>query len=267
VPRASPSPSISAYQLARLTAVAGWLVAVAAVASLAVFAALHNIGAVTSIGLPIAILAFLIQIVVFIAQAWQAQQVTTQTSALLAEVQTSVRSMERSIQEQYTDLFHAYTEAQDRRETASQQPSGAGTDAPTVPTAPLPAAGKSAELETSPENLALLMRFIQWPEDLDERKTLEQRLVGVTPRAVRLLNQHLDAEVNSRLKNFPWIGLWGSKALQPQTDELVERGLLREEPAFANAPNKGGDTGHYYVLTDDGRNVGRLLSATPPTPE
>src|SRR4051794_12858306 len=93
--------SVSRYYIFRIAAAIGWLLAVAAIAGLAVVATAKGADALSAIALPLAILAFLIQIVVFIAQAWQSQSVTTQTTGLLAEVQTSVRGMERLLEQRY----------------------------------------------------------------------------------------------------------------------------------------------------------------------
>lgn len=76
--------------------------------------------ALATIALALAILAFVVQILVFIAQSQatsqqmvQSEQLNTQTRSLLTEVQTTARSTERLVGEQFRDLLKAFMEPRD----------------------------------------------------------------------------------------------------------------------------------------------------------
>ena len=103
---------------AKAAATGGLIVAIAALAALALVANAEGADGLSTIALSLAILAFVVQILVFIAQAQassqqmlQSEQLNTQTRVLLAEVQTSARSTELLVREQFHDLLKAFVDA------------------------------------------------------------------------------------------------------------------------------------------------------------
>jgi hypothetical protein len=114
-------PSILTVQW-RSVAIGGVLVAIAALAALVVVATVNDAGALETIALSLAILAFVIQIVVFVAQAWTSSQQMLQSETLNAETKNllvEVRSASSGTQSLLTDQFDRVLRAALERELPS----------------------------------------------------------------------------------------------------------------------------------------------------
>jgi hypothetical protein len=267
-----------ALTLPQVVAIAGWILFVAAVAGLVVVATAKDADTLSAIALPLAILAFLIQIVIFIAQAWQANQVTTQTTELLSEMRTSVRTTERLLEQRYTDLFQAYERATTNRSPtqASELPEASprattltgatGATGPTGASGPSGATGPTGpagppRTSPRPEDMAAVVRVYTLPAG-DDRARLEAALEALSPRAVALFRQHIQQDVDALGGLQPTRGLWGSHGFEAPTAELLDADLLEQLQILGDPPPES--TGRFYGLSHLGREVARVLVGVDP---
>jgi hypothetical protein len=102
----------------RAVAVAGGIFGVACLTALAIVAGTNGADGLSTIALALAILAFVIQILVFIAQAQsssqqmlRSEQLNTQTRALLVEMQATARSTHAMVGEQFRQVLGAFMDA------------------------------------------------------------------------------------------------------------------------------------------------------------
>lgn len=91
------------------------VVTTAALASTAVVATVNEADTLSTVALSLAVTAFLVQIVVYVAQAGaaeaqriHAEQLNAQTSTLLAEVKATATSTQQLVQEQFRELLRAF---------------------------------------------------------------------------------------------------------------------------------------------------------------
>jgi hypothetical protein len=91
------------------------IVTVGALAATAVVATVNHADTLSTVALALAVIAFLVQIVVYVAQAGaaeaqrvHAEQLNAQTSTLLAEVKVTAASTQQLVQDQFRELLRAF---------------------------------------------------------------------------------------------------------------------------------------------------------------
>jgi hypothetical protein len=109
---------------ARVVAAGGAILGVGCLATLAVVTAAEGDDALSTIALSLAVLAFIVQLLVFVAQSQatsqqmlRSEQLNTQTQALLSEMQTTARGTETMVREQFGQLLRAFMDAAKTAET------------------------------------------------------------------------------------------------------------------------------------------------------
>ena len=107
-------------------AIAATLVAIGASAVLTVIATVKGVDVLATVALSLAILAFILQIILFIAQTGASSAINSQTSTLLAEVRAKVEGISTAVNQQTDRLWSAAL-----RETVIQEKKSDAGDAVT----------------------------------------------------------------------------------------------------------------------------------------
>lgn len=93
-------------------------VAVASIIALAIVATVEDADSLATVALVLAILSFLVQLVVYIAQAWtgsqqqvRAEQLNTETRTLLRGIEATANATQRTLTDQYDKVLRAVIDA------------------------------------------------------------------------------------------------------------------------------------------------------------
>lgn len=261
---------------ARAVGVASAIVALACLATLAVVASIEDADGLSTVALALAILAFAIQIVVYIAQGNAAaqqmirsEQLNSETQALLADVRSTATATHAMVGEQFRELLRAFMEAASktaeeggkfdpqelerrmmenvRREFGPTRPQPAPTPTP-APRARTQSGAfrRSAARAVAPE-VKTLQRFPEGDAVEQVRETLE----GLSPEARQAVADLAEDELSSR-KSGNYVGL----------NEDTYRGRLLDELNAAGLVGRArrGD-GYLARLSDLGRTAGSIFTA------
>jgi hypothetical protein len=261
----------------RYVAVAAGVFALACLASLAIVSHVRNADGLATIALSLAILAFAIQIIVFAAQAQtaaqqsvQSEQLNADTRSLLSEVQTTARSTEAMVGEQFRELLRAFMGAA----SATAQEGGKfdpnelerrmmenvrrefGGSARTVASASARtrAEARGGPARTLPPESQPLLTF---PDSPVEGESSLQFLENASPAAVRRLFALASDEIRNAGRPTSYVGL----GRQPADAELREAELVHETRVRTQ-----GAIRTVTRLTDQGRQIARLLTAVGDIP-
>jgi hypothetical protein len=265
-PHAAKAPAANVQISWRSVGIGATLVAVAAITSLVILASVKDVDALSAIALAMAIFAFVVQLLVFIAQTWTTSQINSDTRSLLEELRTRSAGTEQLLSGQVDKLTdhlmrgpsaaaakkgdHSVSREAVRRDveeliTASQA-FGADGFPPSFEPPELAASDSEAidRLKTLPSK--------------DEAAGLVARLNDLHPAAAAKLLRFAQDRRDS-LPSGVFEGLPIDDAHSgPAVEELLERGLI--EPFDRDA--------HRYArLTPEGREVSRLLIGRGPVPD
>lgn len=256
----------------RRVAIASTLVAVAAVAALILVTAITRADELAVIALSLAILAFLIQIVVYIAQASAAsammlrsETLNAQTSALLTEVQVSARAMQELVRDQFNYLLRRVI-PESVKETADKdeaQPDLKDLEQRLTQsiTQKLEDFRNPAWLPSSPtsnqSDLEAIKVLATLPQD-DALTSATKILGALSNKALGMLKNYASREISQRSRGEVPM-LRGSDSQTTTRSELLRSGLLGKV-----ASKKPGD---HYALTPLSREAARVLTAVEPLPK
>jgi hypothetical protein len=269
---------------ARGVAIGGVIVAVVALTALVLVANAENAEALATIALALAILAFVVQILVFIAQAQaagqqmvQSEQLNTQTSSLLTEVQTTARSTERLVGEQFRDLLKAFVESNEggkldmdtferhlmetleRRMAGREAAQRAESLAARAQLGAQRPVGGRAMSPAQQRRLSRARAFSIFPDEgegKDALATLKRLATGQRKR----LQEYAEDEVRSTQRGAI-IGLPLGDTVGEDDQALLDNGLIAK--VRASVSRSGALLGR---LTDAGRTASRILTATGELP-
>lgn len=264
---------------AKGSAIGGVVVAIGALTALVLVANAENAEALATIALALAILAFVVQILVFVAQAQassqqmvQSEQLNTQTRALLTEVQTSARSTERMVGEQFRDLLKAFVESNEggkldmdtferrlmleRRMTAHETVSQSQQETERAPARVAQRSRAVSRLAVEQQRRIQVLRSFPTEE---EGTGVLGKLKALSPDARDKLKKYLDDEISAARGGY--VGLPFGDEIGSEDKVLIDQGFLVKARVMA-----GGNPIMVGRLTDAGRIAGRILSATGEIP-
>jgi hypothetical protein len=274
--RRSPGPTAVISVSWSSMAFSAGAIAIASTSSLAIIATLNRADALSTIALALAILSFIIQIGLFIAQSWttgqqvlHSEEVNSDTRSVLAELRENARGTNQLISEQFEQVLghlldttkrtvnesikgqeaQVLNERLDRELRRTLQNEAASHIKSTVRT-------RERRPLTEEENnvLSILTTPISDPETLERANSA---VYSLTPAAIADLNNFANDHV-STLKTSGVPGLFLS--IVPHVYELVSAGLVqRSEPPEAwkeTYPNQA-----YFTLTPKGLEVARVFTA------
>jgi hypothetical protein len=267
-----------------LVAGAASLVAVSSVAALIILIAIRQTDILSATALSLAILAFVLQLVVFIAQAWtssqqslHSQMLNTETRLLLTEVRASAQGMERMMTSQFERMLdHVLSSIPGELDAvAAKSDGGRNGDGDMEATlrdlrgrlhgrwedemrnafgTPRAAAESEPPPAASAESAARLSELQSYPGEGEGRLALDV-LRTLPPESVAMLRRYGEDEIRS-LAHGERPGLRGSHGVEAYREPLVDAGLVRRQEG-------GSDR---YQLTEAGRAVARLLVAAGDPP-
>jgi hypothetical protein len=267
-----------------LVAGAASLVAVSSVAALILLIAIRGVEILSATALSLAILAFVLQLVVFIAQAWtssqqslHSQMLNTETRLLLTEVRASAQGMERMMTSQFERMLDHVLSSIPRELDALSAKSDGGENGDAdmearlrdlrgrlqgrwdeemrnVLGAPWPRAERQPSPAPSPESAARLAMLQTYPDEPEGLRALGT-LRTLPPESVTMLRRYGDDEIRS-LRRGEQPGLRGTRGGESHRQRLLDAGLLRPREGLADQ----------YQLTESGRRAARLLVATGQPP-
>lgn len=261
-------------------AIANGILAIASIVTLAFVVTANNADILATLALALAIVAFFIQIAVFIVQMYVAAQFEARAGRLLGEIRTSVTSLEGFLQKQFAAVLdHAFektvVETTVKQDHEVQTPvfeahlkeniQAALREFGLTPPAIAPRAWSPQSISVSQD----VEEMETFPRNETDGVRAYQTLATLTPDAVQGLRMLARDEINSRRDGGP-IGLGYSTPRRKFYDDL----LLAELAQLIDNPQIGlflrssavDEPKKWVVLTDEGRNVGRLLSAIGPVP-
>jgi hypothetical protein len=269
----------------RLVAIAAVIFGMACLTSLAVVAAVGDDPALATIALALAVLAFGVQLLVYVAEAQsttqqmlRSEQLNTQTSSLLTEMQTSARSTEAMVRDQFSQLLRAFLDAAqnaggggkdfdpdafERRLMANirQEAALRGEPRPSQP------AGGPSRPTRSRSRLADISRVYDagpFPDEAEARPVLNDLLALSGPARERLRLFGRDKQ-NIQAGSQAYEGY----APNPADDQLKERGLVKlvrlAPEEYAGSPTAP-QNGIVHQLTEKGERAARVLGSSGPVP-
>jgi hypothetical protein len=269
-------------------------IAAASLTGLAVVASVEGAEALSTIALVLAIVAFTIQIFLFVVQSQAAseqrvrsEQINTQTRALLAEVRATAQATQAMVSQQFSQLLQAFVTgaAQTAQETkfdperfeqllmsniraAAQPPASATpqTRATTTRERPQTASEQPVNVPTrvqrAPAGTRLRQRNVRpsllrsFPSS-DEGRTAVGLLRDMESDQRRRLSRLAEDEIDSSRRGA-YIGLPRS----PEDDALQDRGFVTAARVEVDGERKV-----VTRLTDTGVAVARILTALGEVPD
>lgn len=248
--------------------------ALASTSSLAIVTTLSHVNALATIALALAILSFIIQIGLFVAQSWtsgqqvlHSEELNSDTRAILAEVRENARGTNRLISDQFERVLTHLLETTKRTVNESIKGPEAerlnarldrelrNTLRKQISADPFPF---SRELSARERDRLRLLQTV--PVDSAERAASDAVLGSLSPAATVDLGALAKDEISNLEGGFPSNrGLF--RSLIPQVDELLAAGLVEQvdRPRIFEGAHPGQD---YFVLTDKGRETGRLITGS-----
>jgi len=250
-------------------ALASVLLAIGAVAALIVVATAKSADALSTIALSLAILAFLIQVIFFIAQTGASTAINAQTSALLAEVRTKVEGVSTVVGGQNERLLAAVLHESIKQGKVAEDSGAPGNIHELVRRAESSltqqasdASHVNVEIARGPsaENSARLRTLRSFPEK-DEGLKSWAVLRTLSPLAAAMFQRFSEDERDSLTQNLePGLPITGVR--EALAKELVDKGLLQRTEG--ETPK---DSRHWYELTPTGRESARIFVGRGKAPE
>jgi hypothetical protein len=269
---------------AKGSAIGGVVVAIGALTALVLVANAENAEALATIALALAILAFVVQILVFIAQGQaasqqmvQSEQLNTQTRALLTEVQTSARSTERMVGEQFRDLLKAFVESNDGGKLNMDMFERRLMETLERRMTTREVMSQSQQAVETPASAAQRSRAVSRSTVEQQRRMQEARVLRIFPtesegtavlgklKALRSdarekLQKYLVDEITAAQRGG-YVGLPLGDEIGPEDQMLIDHKFIAKARVTA-----GGHPTIVGRLTDEGRIAGRILVATGEIP-
>lgn len=236
-----------------------------AVGALVLVATLQKVDALSTIALALAVLSFVIQIGLFVADAWQrsqsetrANQVNIESKSLLAEMKETSRATNELLNRQFDTVLKSLIDATERTVADTKGPDVGLRDrldrelrrvisgAPTQPQRRKPSA----------EDRAVLQQYAA-PLTGQETAEVKEKVVQISGPALSGLVKLANDDVETRGAAGGTHGFFGR--MIPGLEELKGLGLVQvvATPDVFRSAEQPDDA--YYALTPAGRKITRYL--------
>jgi hypothetical protein len=236
---------------------ASLILAVTSLAALAVVAAVRGADALSTVALSLAILAFVIQIVVFIVQtaashdqSVRSEQIYAETLRLLATIEAKAAGTEATLAQMQNRLLDSILP-----KVRAQAAIAASDDLDADDVVRLALRGASSltsDLRSDPDDEQIVQYLTSLPNDEEGAEAASRLLSLGASRANTLATLAYD-EVRSRR---PESSLAPGLRLVSPDAELVDAGLITKDPNT-----------DLWVLTPNGRRLGRFFTAQGAVPD
>lgn len=245
-----------------IVAGASVVVAIVAVSALAVVASIENASALATVALALALLSFVLQVLMFIVQSYatssqmlEAQKIYSQMADALAEIKTRTESTQTTVEKVSDKLLEAILEkaAAESGSPVDFSPATARRVRDSLATESQ-FTGRGAYPPPEPDS-RIVRLLLTWPSE-DEAAPIAQVLGELGEYEASGLARLASDELRTRAEGVPvGPGLYGAYS------GLKERGLIEFVPGYVDS-----DGDLLARLTEQGRMVARVFTATPPAP-
>jgi len=257
----------------RTLAIGGSLLAVAALTTLLIQTATSDADALSSVALILAVLAFVIQIIVFIAdfsfnsrRDKEASELNASTQALLAKIEEKANTTNQAVTVQMTKMldrilrgenlaskeeFSDPAVAEARRDLLNEIRAQVASERPPLFVDPSPVPPPEAPSQSK------VRQFRQWPRPLTVSRLTREGIEEFTSDEVDVLAELAD-DVRKSYEHDLQEGLGEGQFEKAAVDNLVKRGFIERTDMF----EEGGVT-----LTAKGIAAARLYSAEGEIPD
>lgn len=235
-----------------------------ALGTLVLVATMKDVDALSTIALALAVLSFVIQIGLFVADAWQrsqtetrASQVNIETKSLLSEMKETSRATNELVNRQFDTVLRSLIEATERTVGTAK---GLDPDLRDKLDRELRAVVSGAPKPTTPELSAAdqaVLADYERPLSEGEIEQAERALSKISAPSYGGLLSMADDDVAARISGgHP--GLFES--LFRGADELTDAGLVVPSDPPETYASNGQYTGEkYFLLSDEGRLAARYI--------
>lgn len=213
----------------------------------------------TTLALVLAVMAFLVQIFVYVFQSnassraiERAEELNVETQGLLNEIRTNSQATQRVLFSQFDRLLDYVVQGTPpaNGEAEDQVTGSSETTMPDEGTDPSARQPRFFSAYTtggpSEEDRRVLAYLRSWPTEEEARKAVGI-LERISPLAQMRFKRFVDRELAQRFRGER-VGLAPATIFSHANEELIEAGLLREDD-------------DRQILTDSGRDAGRLVGA------
>jgi hypothetical protein len=233
--------------------------AVCLVGLIAVVALKHS-DALASIALVLAIAAFIVQIIVSALQnaASRAAEAASrglnfETNKALEQIKANAAANQEILARQFDTLLDALVKGRDAGLGQKSETNGGSSSQPEAPT-DFRSLGRRVSLGPSQSDMRILEMLRSFPDD-EEARQLLKHFDRLSPAAAALLDRYAEDELQSREAGAePGLAASEAPVVSKARATLLDESLLESR----------GD--EYFSLTDQGRQVARLLRATGDPP-
>ena len=260
---------------------ASMVIAVAAVTGLAIVAAVKKVDTLSAVALSLAIVAFMTQIVVFIAQTWSTSQLNAETRGFLEELRTRSQGSEEFLGKQVDKLTDDLMSRAAVLAKGGQPPSEARelvrrdvvralsqTNASEGPDESLNSWIQNpynAGRRSAKERDEVLQKLATFPP-VEEGTKLAEDLRSLSPEATAEMRRYgIDlkgvTESRSGIPGFP------DTAESRPIKELLDKGLLEDISTRPDWVSPLMFASNWFALTDPGVELARLLIAPGEAPD
>jgi len=260
-----PSPSLRGSIEIRWSAIAivASLLSLASVGTLVIIGTIQHVDVLSTVALSLAILSFIIQIGLFVADTWQRGQselragiVNSETKSLLSEMKESARATNNLVNRQFDTVLKHLIETTERTvgsyKGQDREQLRRRLDAELRAVVSGSAGALQRQPAISPEDTKTLSEYAS--KLTDDQKTEADKLTSsLSPGAMIQLAKFGEDELRALHGNSP-PGFFGS--LTRHLDELTAAGLVTEGTPPVDFASSYPDE-QYYVLTESGRLAAR----------
>jgi len=255
----------------RVTATIAVIVALVSLTTLTIVASVKDVDTLSTVALALAIIAFVAQLMVFVvqtqaanAQELRSQQLYANMLGLLSQIREKTEGTQTTLTKMNSQMLeHIMGKARSETEAAGVKP---GTPAfasalaenvvrlwPQARPVHTPSMGFATHVE-SPEDFEIARQLTTFPKEVSALRHALDQLQQLPVEDQYSLASLGEDEVSSRRPNAAYAP--GLSAVHSQ--ELENRGLIRPSPYTAREG--------VWVLTEPGRELARILSATDNAP-
>lgn len=256
----------------RMVAFVCGLLAAGSTGTLAIVVPVKDVDTLSTIALALAILAFVIQIIIFVVQSWtsgqqmlQSEAINSDTRSLLTELRESAKSTNQLLANQYDKILERLLLTTERAVNETATTGGVNLDelrsrlerdlrqALNEEMHSPPSASRIDRLSSEQRNRLNYLETYPRPNELDQTLHVLQNL---SPRALAALlkfgRDAMSSIINGRYEGFH------RRDIGPAVDELERLNLIA---AAKDAAGSRGQAEQLLVLTPAGRRAVRPLTA------
>jgi hypothetical protein len=256
-------------------------ISVASLATISVIVSIKDVDVLSTVALTLAVLAFVAQLLIYIAQTAASSEqiaqnlsINSETKGILAEIRARTGGTEAVLKDQFNVVLrHALgiSFSQVSRTLEPSLSSGSMLELGTAHETSPQESGQDEQIDRAARSAVadlfdrgaddpMLKELLSYP-DLDVARSAFDRIKPLSPLAIGGLIRYANAEISSRrIGSLPPRFILVSPA--PLSEELLAAGLLEE----VSPVEQDGQTRRRTHLSKEGRETVRIFTGEPPAP-